>query len=99
MKLELIALAVAIIGVGSTEQGRAGDGADREHRPTYLYCKKDNLHNEATALVCNCGTTINEGCIGGQYGRIDKKDVGEVIGAFKQCNDGRWLSRIEVKEG
>ena len=62
-----------------------------------MYCKTENLNYEQTALVCNFGKTEKQGCEGWQHGRIDKKDVVEVIRDYKQCSNGKWLARIEVR--
>lgn len=63
----------------------------------YHYCRRENLRYEQTALVCNFGKTENQGCEGWQHSRIDKKDVKEVISAYTQCSDGKWLARIETR--
>lgn len=89
--IALTALAVLASPAGGTET--------EPTRPTFLYCKHKHFVTYPTSLGCRAGfgTTPNAGCNGGVPSSIDKINVKEVKDSYTRCNDGDWLTRIEIK--
>lgn len=91
--ISLIAFSALMIGV-SAGYAAESDSADQ---PAYIYCKAKDLQHEEVTLACGFAKSMNQACNGGLPSRVNDKDVKEVIQNYRQCSNGEWIARIEVR--
>jgi len=90
--------AIAFVFLSRVAEGDAIPWEMVDQSPVAVYCKRDNLHYNATTIGCTWDREFGSACSpGGLPKTIDKRDIVELNDAFKQCSDGKWVARALTK--